>query len=163
MARPKADLFVQVIALCRRIDALATLRVANLIKKRKEIEIILLKNAKIVQNGSLPENRCIGVFARCELKRFMSVFCKDWSQLHYLEDMNLFIANLIKKEGNRDYFVKKCQNCSKWLFAGESMHWCLCALRTKEVHVRFLQRLESAALPRGHEPLYCEPNKKGRK
>ena len=100
MARPKADLFVQVIALCRRIDALATLRVANLIKKRKEIEIILLKNAKIVQNGSLPENRCIGVFARCELKRFMSVF---------------------------------------------------------------LQRLESAALPRGHEPLYCEPNKKGRK
>ena len=90
MARPKADLFVQVIALCRRIDALATLRVANLIKKRKEIEIILLKNAKIVQNGSLPENRCIGVFARCELKRFMSVF---------------------------------------------------------------LQRLESAALPRGHEPL----------
>ena len=31
--------------------------------------------------------------------------------------------------------------------------------RTKEVHVRFLQRLESAALPSGHEPLYLEQQK----
>ena len=29
-------------------------------------------------------------------------------------------------------------------------------LKTKEVHVRFCKRLESAALPSGHEPLYLK-------
>ena len=43
----------------------------------------------------MPENRCIGDFARCEPNK--------------------------KRERNRDYFVRKCQNCSKPLFDGESI------------------------------------------
>ena len=35
-------------------------------KKRKEIEIISFKNAKIVQHGFLPKNLCIFDLARCE-------------------------------------------------------------------------------------------------
>ena len=58
--------------------------------------LILFKICKLVESKTQKAILTVKLQRYICLKRFISVFCKGWSQLHYLSDMNLFtFANIL--------------------------------------------------------------------